>query len=131
MQYLVERVHVIAGAFAESYLELPDRVLVTAMQSHQRYLPLDIGGARFPGFLTVVNSDPAHDATVRAGNERVLVGRLDDAVFSLAQDRQRGLEALAADLARITFHAKAGSLADKTERIVRAGAGVRRQTTGR
>ncbi len=34
------------------------------------------------------------------------------------QDRQRGLEALAADLERITFHARAGSMADKTERVV-------------
>ena len=118
VQYLVERVHVIAGRFDERYLELPDRVLVTAMQSHQRYLPLQAGDRRFPGFLTVVNSDPSRDEVVRAGNERVLVGRLDDAVFSVAQDRQRGLQALAEDLADITFHARAGSLADKTERIV-------------
>jgi glycyl-tRNA synthetase beta chain len=118
VQHLVERVHVLAGSFDERYLQLPDRVLVTAMQSHQRYLPLAAGGKRFPGFLTVVNSDPAHDDAVRAGNERVLVGRLDDAVFSVQQDRQRGLEALASDLERITFHARAGSVADKTERIV-------------
>jgi glycyl-tRNA synthetase beta chain len=118
VQYLVERVHVIAGRFADRYLELPDRVLVTAMQSHQRYLPLSGPDGRFPGFLTVVNSDPARDDVVRAGNERVLVGRLDDAVFSVGQDRQRGLRALADDLAQITFHARAGSLADKTERIV-------------
>ncbi|MDX6377080.1 MAG: glycyl-tRNA synthetase beta chain [Gaiellaceae bacterium] len=118
VQHLVERVHVVTGSFHERYLELPDRVLVTAMQSHQRYLPLAADGRRFPGFLTVVNSDPEHDDIVRAGNERVLVGRLDDAVFSVGQDRQRGLEALAADLERITFHARAGSVADKTERIV-------------
>ncbi len=118
VQHLVERVHVIAGSFDQRYLDLPDRVLVTAMQSHQRYLPLSADGKRFAGFLTVVNSDPAHDDAVRAGNERVLVGRLDDAVFSVHQDRQRGLEALASDLERITFHARAGSLADKTERIV-------------
>ncbi len=118
VQHLVERVHVIAGAFGERYLELPDRVLVTAMQAHQRYLPLEAGGKRFAGFLTVVNSDPAHDTAVRTGNERVLVGRLDDAVFAIAQDRRRGLEQLAGDLDRVTFHAKAGTVANKTERIV-------------
>ena len=37
---------VLAGAFDERYLELPDRVLVTAMQSHQRYLPLRRPAAR-------------------------------------------------------------------------------------
>ena len=40
--------------------------------------------------------DPTRDAIVRAGNERVLVGRLDDAVFSLRQDLAARLEAMAA-----------------------------------
>ena len=113
-----KRVHVVAGHINERYLDLPDRVLVTAMQAHQRYLPLERSGQRFPGFLTVVNSPAANDEVVRAGNERVLVGRLDDAVFSLRQDRERGIEAMAAELDRIAFHAKAGSLADKTARVV-------------
>jgi glycyl-tRNA synthetase beta chain len=115
--FLVERPHVVEGRFAEDHLELPDEVLVTAMQSHQRYLPLERDGARHPGFLTVVNSDPAHDAVVRAGNERVLDGRLEDAAFSFRQDAERGIEAMAASLDRVTFHARAGSLADKTVRL--------------
>ncbi len=118
IQYLVERVHVIVGRFGDHFGDLPDRVLVTAMQSHQRYLPLVRDGDRFPGFLTLVNSDPADDAVVRLGNERVLEGRLDDAVFSLARDRERGIVGMAEELGRITFHARAGTLADKTERVV-------------
>jgi glycyl-tRNA synthetase beta chain len=117
-QYLVERVRVVTGRFDERFADLPDRVLVTAMQSHQRYLPLDRGGARLAGFLTIVNSDAGDDDAVRSGNERVLEGRLDDAAFSLGRDRERGLEAMAADLGRITFHARAGTLADKTARVV-------------
>ena len=129
--YLVERPHVLYGSIRPGHMTLPDRVLVTAMQSHQRYLPLaDADGARHAGFLTVVNSGPEHDATVRAGNERVLAGRLDDAAFSLEQDLQRGLEAMAASLDRITYHVRAGSLADRTARIralvdtLLAGAGI-------
>jgi glycyl-tRNA synthetase beta chain len=117
-QYLVERVHVIAGRYEDRFSRLPDRVLVTAMQSHLRYLPLDRGGERFPGFLSLVNSDPGDDDVVRGGNERVLEGRLDDAVFSLDRDLERGIEEMAAELGRITFHARAGTLADKTARIV-------------
>jgi glycyl-tRNA synthetase beta chain len=115
--HLVERPHVISGSFDRAHLELPDRVAVTAMQAHQRYLPLDRDGARFPGFLAVVNSDPAHDERVRGGNERVLAGRLEDAGFSYRQDLERGLAAMAASLDRVTFHARAGTLADKTVRI--------------
>ena len=57
------------GSFDERFLQLPVRVVQTAMQSHQRYFPL--GGARFA--FAANGGDPA---LVRAGNERVLEGRL-------------------------------------------------------
>ena len=116
--YLVEWPRVIDGSIHERYLELPERVLVTAMQSHQRYLPLrGSTGSLRPAFLTVVNSHPDADEMVRAGNERVLAGRLDDAVFSLAKDRARGIEAMAAELDRITYHQRLGTLAARTARL--------------
>ena len=117
--YLVEWPRVLDGAISERHLELPERVLITAMQSHQRYLPLrGATGTLRPAFLTVVNSHPDADATVRAGNERVLAGRLDDAVFSLEKDRARGIEAMAEELERITFHQRLGTLADRTARLM-------------
>ena len=129
--YLVEWPRVIDGSIHERYLELPERVLVTAMQSHQRYLPLrSATGTLRPAFLTVINSHPDADDAVRAGNERVLAGRLDDAVFSLAKDRARGIEAMAAELDRITYHQRLGTLADRTARLealvaaVADGAGI-------
>jgi glycyl-tRNA synthetase beta chain len=117
--YLVEWPRVLDGQIEERFLELPERVLVSAMQSHQRYLPLrgQTGTIR-PAFLTVVNSHPDADPAVRAGNERVLAGRLDDAAFSLGKDRQRGIEAMAAELDRITYHQRLGTLADRTARLV-------------
>ncbi len=117
--YLVEWPRVLDGQISERHLELPERVLITAMQSHQRYLPLrGATGTLRPAFLTVVNSHPDADATVRAGNERVLAGRLDDAVFSLEKDRARGIEAMAEELGRITFHQRLGTLADRTARLM-------------
>ena len=117
--YLVEWPRVLAGSIHERYLELPEAVLITAMQSHQRYLPLrGATGTLRPVFLTVVNSHPDADAAVRAGNERVLAGRLDDAVFSLEKDRARGIEAMAAELDRITYHQRLGSMADRTARLI-------------
>ena len=104
---------------SERFLELPESVLITAMQSHQRYLPLrGATGTLRPVFLTVVNSHPDADAAVRAGNERVLAGRLDDAVFSLGKDRARGIEAMAAELDRITYHQRLGTMADRTARLI-------------
>lgn len=116
--YLVEWPDVLIGDIAERHLALPEIVLITAMQSHQRYLPLRRSdGSLAPHFATVVNSDPSAAETVRAGNERVLAGRLDDAAFSLEKDRARGLESMAAELERITYHQRLGTLAARVERL--------------
>jgi glycyl-tRNA synthetase beta chain len=108
--YLVESPVVLSGAFADRFLTLPERVVTTAMQSHQRYFPL--GGARFA--VAANGGDPE---LVRAGNERVLEGRLEDASFTFERDVARGIDALADSLGTITFVAGAGSMADKTMRL--------------
>jgi glycyl-tRNA synthetase beta chain len=108
--HLVESVSVLEGRFDERFLQLPERVVVTAMQSHQRYFPL---GAN--GFAFVANGgDPE---TVRAGNEEVLEGRLEDASFTFERDVEVGIDRLVERLGAITFFAGAGTLADKTERL--------------
>jgi glycyl-tRNA synthetase beta chain len=109
--YLVESPLVLDGGFDERFLELPQRVVQAAMQSHQRYFPLE--GARFA--FVANGGDPE---TVVAGNERVLEGRLDDAHFTFERDVAKGVEALARALGSITFVAGAGSFADKTARLV-------------
>jgi glycyl-tRNA synthetase beta chain len=108
--YLVESVAVLEGSFDERFLQLPERVVVTAMQSHQRYFPL--GGNRF---AFVANGGDAD--VVRAGNENVLEGRLDDASFTFERDVRVGIDALAERLGAITYFKGAGSFADKTERL--------------
>ncbi len=108
--YLAESPVVLQGRFDERFLALPERVIVTAMQSHQRYFPL--GG---PAFAFVANGgDPA---VVRAGNVRVLEGRLEDASFTFERDVRRGIDELSAALGTITFIAGAGSMADKAARL--------------
>jgi len=117
--YLAEWPSVHAGAFDEGHLRLPDEVLITAMQSHQRYWPVeDRGGHLLPAFLYVSNADPAAARLITRGNERVLEGRLDDAEFSYDRDLAEGLEAMASRLGEVVFHAKLGSLADKSARLV-------------
>jgi len=117
--YLAEWPTVHAGAFADGHLRLPAEVLTTAMQSHQRYWPVEApGGDLLPAFLYVSNADPAAADLVTRGNERVLEGRLDDAEFSYDRDLAEGLQAMAARLTEVVFHAKLGSLADKSARLV-------------
>jgi len=108
--YLVEAPRVQAGEFDEKYLQLPSRVVVTTMQSHQRYFPL-------PGnhFAFVANGGDSD--VVRTGNERVLRGRLEDAAFTFERDVAVGIDELANRLGSITFFAGAGSYGDKTARV--------------
>ncbi len=121
--FLVERPSVIAGDIAPEHLRLPERVLVTAMQSHQRYFPLRrADGGLAPRFLAVSNGDPAHAEVITRGNAGVLDARLQDAAFSWDRDREAGLSALDARLETIVFHAKLGTMAAKRDRL-RAGAG--------
>ncbi|MBD0330307.1 MAG: glycine--tRNA ligase subunit beta [Thermoleophilia bacterium] len=110
--HLAENPAVLVGEFDETLLRLPERVVVTAMQSHQRYFPL--GGNRFA--FVANGGDPD---VVRAGNENVLENRLEDADFTFERDLAVGIDALAERLGAITFLAGAGSFADKTERLVR------------
>lgn len=109
--FLVESPVVLAGSFDERFLQLPRRVVETAMQSHQRYFPLE--GARFA--FVANGGDPE---TVVAGNEQVLEGRLEDASFTFERDVAKGIEVLAEEAGRITFVAGAGTFADKTARLV-------------
>ena len=109
------------GDLDPAFLELPPEVLVTSMESHQRYFPVEdeVGGLA-PRFLFVANIEaPDSNAAVRAGNERVLRARLADAEFFWDQDRLRPLEDRLPMLDKVVFHAKLGSVGDKVRRLER------------
>jgi glycyl-tRNA synthetase beta chain len=117
--FLVEWPNLIAGAIRDDHMRLPPKVLVTAMQSHQRYFPLERpDGSLYPAFLAVSNGDPAHADVITRGNEGVLSARLQDASFSFDKDLATGLAALDAKLTTIVFHQRLGTLADKRDRLV-------------
>jgi len=133
--YLAEWPSVARGGFDERHLRLPRPVLVTAMQSHQRYFPVcSADDALLPVFLYVSNGDPAAAAAVTRGNERVLHGRLADAEFAYDRDLAEGLPAMAGRLGAVVFHEKLGSLADKAARLgglavgLASGAAARAET---
>jgi len=109
------------GDFDPAFLELPPEVLVTSMETHQRYFPVDDeAGGLAPRFVFVANIEAGDgNAAVRAGNERVLRARLADAKFFWDQDRTRRLEDRVAMLDAVVFHAKLGSVGDKVRRLER------------
>jgi glycyl-tRNA synthetase beta chain len=115
---LVEWPVAIAGRFDTRFLELPREVLISTLQAHQRYFPLeDADGVLMPWFITMSNIESREPETVRAGNERVVRARLSDAAFFWAQDTKHPLAAFARALDSVTFHAKLGSIGEKTQRL--------------
>jgi glycyl-tRNA synthetase len=117
--FLNEWPTVASGQFEGHHLSLPAEVLETAMQSHQRYFPLlDKKGKLSNTFLFVTNGDPEYLEPITAGNLRVLEGRIEDAEFSFEKDKATGLEQMVSQLGKIVFHIKAGTMKDKTDRLV-------------
>ncbi|WP_423822342.1 glycine--tRNA ligase subunit beta [Salinisphaera sp. SPP-AMP-43] len=113
----------IAGRFDQRYLELPREVLISTLEGHQRYFPVEHpNGALIAGFVTVANIASRDPAQVVSGNERVVRPRLADALFFWEQDRRHGLAAQVPKLERVSFQQSLGSLADKTDRIERIAA---------
>ncbi|HEY3786741.1 MAG TPA: glycine--tRNA ligase subunit beta [Steroidobacteraceae bacterium] len=115
---LVEWPVPLAGRFEERFLRLPREVLISTLQDHQRYFPVeDERGHLLAGFIAVSNIESRDPAKVREGNERVVRPRLADAAFFWEQDRKVPLAARQEALNAMTFQAKLGSLGDKTRRL--------------
>jgi glycyl-tRNA synthetase beta chain len=117
---LVEWPVPLAGRFEERFLELPRELLISVLQDHQRYFPVQAADGRLmPWFITVSNIESRDPAVVRTGNERVVRPRLSDAAFFWQQDRKSPLAARIPQLDTVTFQAQLGSIGDKLRRIER------------
>jgi len=118
--HLVEYPQVFYGSFDESFLHLPEKVLITTMKEHQRYFPVrDREGRLLPHFVAVRNGDDRHLETVRRGNEKVLRARLQDAAFFYREDQKLSIEEALKRLSPVIYHDRIGSYAEKISRIVR------------
>ncbi len=125
---LVEWPVAVVGSFDERFLELPSEVLITTMQSHQKYFPVkDSAGKLLPYFITISNLESSNPEAVRQGNERVIRPRLTDAEFFWNQDRKTTLESRAVSLSSIVFQNRLGTLADKAHRVEQLAAHIAEQ----
>lgn len=116
---LTEWPSAVRGKFDERYLDVPEEALVSTMQGHQRYFAVrGSNGKLLPYFITIANIESKDPDVVRAGNERVIRPRLEDAMFFFQRDLAAPLVDRAAELKNVVFQKQLGTLHDKTERIV-------------
>jgi glycyl-tRNA synthetase beta chain len=115
---LVEWPVPIVGRFEPRFLSLPREVVIATVQDHQRYFAVEGPDGKLTGeFVTVSNIESRDPSKVREGNERVVRPRLSDAAFFWEQDRKIPLEMHASRLSGVTFQAKLGTYAEKTQRV--------------
>ncbi|RCW45376.1 MULTISPECIES: glycine--tRNA ligase subunit beta [unclassified Halanaerobium] len=115
---LVEFPTAFKGEFSKSFLKLPQEVLITVMEKHQRYFPVkDNNGKLLNQFVGVRDGGKDYLKEVISGNEMVLRGRLADAEFFFAEDKKYGFKNRLDDLKNIVFQQELGSVYDKVLKL--------------
>jgi glycyl-tRNA synthetase beta chain len=108
----------ITGTFDPRYLELPPEVLITTMQTNQKYFPVEnADGGLLANFITFSNIESTNPKSIQQGNERVVTPRLSDAEFFWNQDRKKNLEDRLDSLRNVIFQENLGTVYDKTIRV--------------
>jgi glycyl-tRNA synthetase beta chain len=108
------------GRFDPEFLEVPPEVIQLTARVNQKYFVCEQGGKLANAFICTANIAAEDGGTaIVDGNRKVLAARLSDARFFWQQDRKVPLAEQAKKLARITFHEKLGTVADKVERVAK------------
>ena len=122
---LVERPNVLICEFEKQFLDVPQECLILTMKANQKYFPLvDTQGKLTNQFLVVSNISPDDASAVIGGNERVVRPRLADAKFFFDQDRKKTLTDRISGLAKVVYHNKLGTQADRTTRVRKIAVGI-------
>ena len=116
--YLVEKPVAYIGSFKDEFLALPRPVLITSMKKNQKYFPLINDKGELLAKFAVI-TDGCKNAEVVRGNEKVLTARLSDAKFFYEEDLKLPLKLRGADLDRVAFFEKLGTISHKTERLAK------------
>ncbi|OGV28436.1 MAG: glycine--tRNA ligase subunit beta [Legionellales bacterium RIFCSPHIGHO2_12_FULL_35_11] len=117
---IVEWPKAVLASFDAKFLNVPEEALIESMQHHQKCFALrDSHGKLSPYFIFVTNIESKNLAKVIVGNEKVMRARLSDGAFFFEQDKKDALIAHLKEMEKVVFHAKLGSLADKTKRMIK------------
>lgn len=120
---LVEYPVPVLGSFSPEYLNLPKELLIIVMKEHQKYFAVEDSEGRLMNYFVVVsNTHEGNTETIKAGAERVIKARFEDARFYFDEDKKRRLEDRVEDLKNVTHHERLGSLYNKILRVNHLGA---------
>ena len=117
--FSLECPNILGGTFDETYLALPQEVLITSMKEHQGFFSVvNRKGELLPRFFAPTNMNVKNMELITVGNERVLAARLADARYFFDEDRKGKLADRVSRLNGVVFHKQLGSLYEKTQRTI-------------
>ena len=114
---IVEDPNILLVDFNKEYLKIPQEIIISTLEKHQRYFPIFDSRSRLTNYFFVVANKKDKKKLISKGNKRVVEARLSDAQFFWDKDRSKNLIKQIANLKAITFYEKLGTIYDKTQRI--------------
>ena len=114
---LVEKPKVLVGQFDKKFLNIPKEILITTMQTHQKYFPtLDNKNNIINSFIVVADISDSK-GLVKIGNERVIDARLSDAEFFWNKNKSQNLVKQVTKLKNVNYFKGLGTYFDKVQRM--------------
>ena len=114
---IVEKPSIIVCSFNNKFLNVPSEILITTMQSHQKYLPTFDKKNKLTNNFFVVSDIKDTKGLVKLGNERVIEARLSDAEFFWEKNKIQNLVKQVDKLKNINYFKGLGSYFDKIHRM--------------
>ena len=114
---IVEDPNILLVSFNKDYLKIPQEIIISTLEKHQRYFPIFDKRDRLTNYFFVVANKKDEKRLITEGNKRVVEARLADAKFFWDKDRSKNLIKQIANLKSVTFYEKLGTIYDKTQRL--------------
>ena len=119
---IVEKPNIIKCRFNKRFLEIPDDILVTTMQVHQKYFPTFDGRDKLTNNFFLVADNEDSKGLIKIGNENVVEARLNDAKFFWDKNKTQNLVKGISNLKKLSYFEGLGSYFEKIQRLRKLGA---------
>ncbi len=119
---IVEKPNIIKCKFDKKFLEIPDDILVTTMQVHQKYFPSFDNKNNLTNTFFIVADNKDSKGLIKIGNENVVEARLNDAKFFWDKNKTQNLVKGISNLKKLNYFEGLGSYFEKIQRLRKLGA---------
>ena len=118
---LVNKPNIIQCEFDEKFLKIPEEILITTMQFHQKYFHTFDQKGNITNIFLVVANNRDKKGFIKIGNERVVNARLSDAQFFWEKNKSNNLIKQVSKLKSMNYFKGLGTYFEKVQRMRKLG----------